>query len=251
MIRGIGTSKGIGIGHALIIDEPQIEAKTEIVSDTAAELRRYENVKKKFIADTQNIIEELKKKLKENDKTSLVLQNQIYLIEDIEMNQQITGFIENEHLCADAAVDRTCSLYADIFASLDSEVMNQRVADIEDLKHRILSMLSGNVTVDLSNLEPDTIIVAKQLHPSVTAAMDTKHVVGIIAEKGGETSHAAILAPDHGQHRRRHLRQVRGLHERRELDEALRRGRLRRHPAGRRSLHERKVQRLLLRHLPR
>ena len=28
MIRGIGTSKGIGIGHALIIDEPQIEAKT-------------------------------------------------------------------------------------------------------------------------------------------------------------------------------------------------------------------------------
>ena len=72
--------------------------------------------------------------------------------------------------------------------------MNQRVADIEDLKHRILSMLSGNVTVDLSNLEPDTIIVAKQLHPSVTAAMDTKHVVGIIAEKGGETSHAAILA---------------------------------------------------------
>lgn len=110
------------------------------------------------------------------------------------MNQQIIGFIENEHLCADAAVDRTCSLYADIFASLDSEVMNQRVADIEDLKHRILSMLSGNVTVDLSNLEPDTIIVAKQLHPSVTAAMDTKHVVGIIAEKGGETSHAAILA---------------------------------------------------------
>ena len=194
MIRGIGTSKGIGIGHALIIDEPQIEAKTEIVSDTAAELRRYENVKKKFIADTQNIIEELKKKLKKNDKTSLVLQNQIYLIEDIEMNQQIIGFIENEHLCADAAVDRTCSLYADIFASLDSEVMNQRVADIEDLKHRILSMLSGNVTVDLSNLEPDTIIVAKQLHPSVTAAMDTKHVVGIIAEKGGETSHAAILA---------------------------------------------------------
>ena len=57
MIRGIGTSKGIGIGHALIIDEPQIEAKTEIVSDTAAELRRYENVKKKFIADTQNIRE--------------------------------------------------------------------------------------------------------------------------------------------------------------------------------------------------
>lgn len=49
MIRGIGTSKGIGIGHALIIDEPQIEAKTEIVSDTAAELRRYENVKRSLL----------------------------------------------------------------------------------------------------------------------------------------------------------------------------------------------------------
>ena len=30
MIRGIGTSKGIGIGHALIIDEPQIEVRLRL-----------------------------------------------------------------------------------------------------------------------------------------------------------------------------------------------------------------------------
>ena len=65
MIRGIGTSKGIGIGHALIIDEPQIEAKTEIVSDTAAELRRYENVKEVYCRYTKynrRIKEKVKKK---------------------------------------------------------------------------------------------------------------------------------------------------------------------------------------------
>lgn len=66
MIRGIGTSKGIGIGHALIIDEPQIEAKTEIVSDTAAELRRYENVKKevycRYTKYNRRIKEKVKKK---------------------------------------------------------------------------------------------------------------------------------------------------------------------------------------------
>lgn len=36
--------------------------------------------------------------------------------------------------------------------------------------------------------------MARELQPSVTALMDTRHVVGIVAEKGGETSHAAILA---------------------------------------------------------
>ena len=63
MIRGIGTSKGIGIGHALIIDEPQIEAKTEIVSDTAAELRRCKKeVYCRYTKYNRRIKEKVKKK---------------------------------------------------------------------------------------------------------------------------------------------------------------------------------------------
>ncbi len=194
MIRGIGTSNGIGIGYVLKVEMPQIDVNHSSVEDADAEKKRYENVRDRFVEETAEIIENLKKKLDENDKTALVLKNQIYLIEDVEMNDGILKLIENEHICAEAAVDATCRMYEEIFSSMDSELMKQRVADIEDLRHRLIALLSGVRQLDLSKLPPDTVIVAKQLQPSLTAAMDTEHVAGIIAEKGGETSHAAILA---------------------------------------------------------
>lgn len=194
MIRGIGTSKGIGIGYALKVETPEIKVKRERAEDAESEKKRYEQAKNRFTEETEAIIERLEKKLKENDKTALVLKNQIYLIEDVEMNEGILGLIEREHLCAEAAVDATCKMYEDIFSAMDSELMNQRVADIEDLRHRIIALLSGVKQLDLSKLPPDTVIVAGQLQPSLAAVMDTEHVAGIIAEHGGETSHAAILA---------------------------------------------------------
>ena len=72
--------------------------------------------------------------------------------------------------------------------------MKQRVADIEDVRDRLICILTGNKNIDLSNLPDNTVIVADELRPSITANMDTGHVAGIVAMKGGETSHAAILA---------------------------------------------------------
>lgn len=194
MIRGIGTSKGIGIGRALLIRTSEVAVKIVRVKDTAAEKRRYAAAREQFIRETEQMIERLRLRLGGKDKTALVLKNQIYLIRDVEMNSGIENLIETEQLCAEAAIEETCSLYGKIFSGMDNETMNQRVADIEDMKTRLLGLLAGVQQPDLSHLEPGTVIVAEELHPSVTALMDTKNIVGIIAEKGGETSHAAILA---------------------------------------------------------
>lgn len=194
MIRGIGTSKGIGIGKALLLQSADISVKVSRVADTKAEKLRFQTVREQFIKETEEIIEKLGKRLGEKDKTALVLKNQIYLIKDPEMNNGIESLIDTKAICAEAAVEETCALYSKIFASMENETMNQRVADIEDMKNRMIGMLQGGHQMDLSHLPPETVIVAKELHPSVTATMDTANIVGIIAEKGGETSHAAILA---------------------------------------------------------
>lgn len=194
MIRGIGTSKGIGMGKALIVDSPELEVRVTQITDVGAEKKRYESAKQEFITETKQMMEELKQRLGEKDKTALILQNQIYLINDAEMDKGIHQLIESRKVCAEAAVEETCALYIKIFAGSDSEAVNQRVADIIDLKNRVIGILMGVKKVDLTHLPEGTIIVAKELQPSVTAVMDTKHVAGIVAEKGGDTSHAAILA---------------------------------------------------------
>ena len=53
MIRGIGTSKGIGMGRALIVESPQMEISVKKIEDTAAEQERYKKAKAQFIEETQ------------------------------------------------------------------------------------------------------------------------------------------------------------------------------------------------------
>ncbi len=48
--------------------------------------------------------------------------------------------------------------------------------------------------MDLSNLPKDTVLVAEELTPSMTACIDKSNVVGFVTEVGSKTSHAAILA---------------------------------------------------------
>ena len=194
MIRGIGTSKGIGMGNAVLVDIKDTEFEVINIEDVNAEKVRFKEAVEEFIKTTQTVIEQLSSKLKDNNNTALVMQNQIYIIKDPEMTQGVNDIIESEKICAEATFDAICNKFIKIFQAMDNEAMNQRVADIEDLRNHVIDILMGVKRVDLTSLKPQTIIVAKELRPSITASMDIDNVVGIIAENGGETSHAAILA---------------------------------------------------------
>ena len=68
MIRGIGTSKGIGIGKALLIDIDNPEIKVVKVEDTQAEKERFKAAVEEFCNTTQAVTDELESKLKGSNK---------------------------------------------------------------------------------------------------------------------------------------------------------------------------------------
>lgn len=70
MIRGIGTSKGIGMGRALIVMKSADGISVKKIEDTAAEQERYKKAKAQFIEETQQMIEQLKQRLGEKDQDS-------------------------------------------------------------------------------------------------------------------------------------------------------------------------------------
>ena len=194
MLRGIGTSKGIGIGKALIIHKCKNAVSRVKIKDTEAEVDKFNEAVEKFIQETNELVDKLSQKLNGDDKNALVLKNQEYLIRDPEFTCGVISAITNDKLNAEAAVEDTCEMLKNIFLSFNNDTMTQRVADIEDMKQRLIAIMQGQKHIDLTKLSDNTVIIADEIHPSMTANMDTEHIAGIISEKGGDTSHASILA---------------------------------------------------------
>ena len=55
-------------------------------------------------------------------------------------------------------------------------------------------LLMGIDDVDISSVPANTVLVARDLTPSMTAGINPANIVGILTEVGGRTSHSAILA---------------------------------------------------------
>ena len=69
----------------------------------------------------------------------------------------------------------------------------ERVADLDEIATRTIAHLSGAEDTDLVLTSP-SIIVAEDLTPADTAALDLNFAIALVVEKGGPTSHTAIVA---------------------------------------------------------
>ncbi|MFM1758008.1 MAG: hypothetical protein RL193_585 [Actinomycetota bacterium] len=69
----------------------------------------------------------------------------------------------------------------------------ERAADLDEICNRLLAKLSGTESEGLV-LNSPTIIVAEDLTPADTAALNLKFALALVVEKGGPTSHTAIVA---------------------------------------------------------
>lgn len=191
ILHGIGASEGIGIGKAVCIHEQNLDYSSVKYGGREAEKERLKKATEKFNEKTTLMAEHIKQQV--GSKESEILTGQIMMLSDPFMTEQINEAIDNG-LCAEAAVDQVCGMYAQMFAGVDNEMMRQRATDVKDIKNRMLSILLGVSQVDISNLPVGSVLIAKDLTPSMTVGLKKENVTGIITETGGKTSHSAILA---------------------------------------------------------
>ena len=186
MYTGIGASAGIGIGSAVIVKEPSLAYDNKAVSDVDAEKQRLTDALDKCIAKTQAMADDMKERV--GEKEAEILEGHVLLLMDPEMTGQMESSIADDKMCAEAAVEKICDYYMQMFAGIDDEMFQQRATDVCDIKTRLLKIL-----LDVEDVE-GTVLVAEDLTPSMTAGINPKNVTGILTEVGGKTSHSAILA---------------------------------------------------------
>ena len=191
-IYGVGAAEGIGIGVAKVVREQKVEVVKKTVSDSEAEVNNFMRVLDITKAETEEISQALEKNA--SAKEAEILFGHIMLMSDPTLVDEIVNRIKGESICAEYVIEEVCNQYAAVFASMDDELMQQRATDMIDIKTRLIKKVLGIENTDLSKLPYGSILVAKDLTPSMTAGLNPDNVLGIVTQFGGKTSHSAILA---------------------------------------------------------
>ncbi|WP_083785795.1 phosphoenolpyruvate--protein phosphotransferase [Nakamurella multipartita] len=89
----------------------------------------------------------------------------------------------------DQAVEGFCSIL-----EMSGGYMAERVTDLRDVRDRIVAQVLGQKPPGLPQMTEPSVVVAADLAPADTATLDLDHVVAIVTELGGPTSHTAIIA---------------------------------------------------------
>ena len=191
MYKGIAASRGIGIGSICRIIEQDLSFETKMVSDVEAEKARFQKAIDDFVEETYAMAEDVKKNI--GEKESEILLGHAVMISDPSMSGEMFSMIDAGQ-CAEAALTGVCDMFYGIFSTMDDEMMKQRASDIADVKVSILKKLLGVKDIEISKVPKGTVLVCKDLTPSMTSQIVKENVAGIITEVGGPTSHSAILA---------------------------------------------------------
>lgn len=192
MYKGIAGSEGIGIGKVVLIEEHEINIENRKVEDTDAEIARLQTAIEKFVADTNTMADKMDETVGKKDAD--ILRGHILMLQDPMIEEQVSALILSSHISAEMAIDQVLEQTAAMFAEIPDELLQQRATDFRDIKTRMVKILLGIEEVDISQVPAGTVLVARDLTPSMTAGINPDNIDGILTEVGGRTSHSAILA---------------------------------------------------------
>ncbi|TNM47185.1 phosphoenolpyruvate--protein phosphotransferase [Nocardioides albidus] len=92
-----------------------------------------------------------------------------------------------------SAVDRAVEQFVTVFTGMGG-LMAERVTDLRDIRTRVVARLVGEPEPGVTLPEEPVVLVATDLAPADTAGLDPALVLALVTERGGPTSHTAIIA---------------------------------------------------------
>lgn len=192
--KGNPVSEGIAVGKAYLYQPyvPQV-TEGEISEDQApAAVARYEELLEGAKQELAAIRERLEK-AGDGDKAKIFTAHQDILF-DVAMDEEIRDKITYDFMTPEWAIHKVYEKFIKILNKAKDDLIRERVADMRDVKNRLLRIAAGVPEKNLAALGEPVIVVAHDLLPSDTATLDRKNVLALVTEIGGATSHSAIIA---------------------------------------------------------
>ncbi|GAA1134469.1 phosphoenolpyruvate--protein phosphotransferase [Microbacterium natoriense] len=115
------------------------------------------------------------------------------LASDPELVSEASALVRTKGRTAARAVWETASAHEKGLAALGGR-MAERAADIRDVRDRIIAEILEVEMPGVPQRDEPFVLVATDLAPADTAALDGGRCVALVTEQGGPTSHTAIIA---------------------------------------------------------
>jgi phosphoenolpyruvate-protein phosphotransferase len=189
LITGVAASSGLAVGEVCQVRHVEIQVK-ELGGAPDRERRLLDDA----IDKAAGQLEALRAQLhghKEQEKAAIFAAHS-ELLEDPDLIEIATSAIAKGKSAA-FAWKSAVKAHADRLASLRNQLLAQRANDLRDVGERVLEILTG-IKRKAPSYPANAVLIAEDLTPSDTAAMERGKVMGFATVRGGATSHVAILA---------------------------------------------------------
>jgi len=193
-ISGNPVTSGIEIGYAFLFQSKENQIFKESISrnNVDSEEVRFLNGVKESQSQLKKISKSLEKKL--GKESALIIETQYLLLKDKELLDSIIAIIRNKFVKSEWAIKQIEKKYIELFSNIPDLAFQEKRNDISDILNRIINNLKSN-KIKLNTDNNNIILIADDIPPSIAATLITKKkILGLILEKGCETSHSVILA---------------------------------------------------------
>jgi phosphocarrier protein FPr len=189
LLVGVPCSPGLAVGQVFQVRRGMIE-----VTEDGAGVEIERGKLSAAIETAKGQLEALRAQLnaKADPAKAAIFAAHEELIEDPDLLEIVDSAIAKGK-SADFGWKKAFTTHADRLAALRNPLLAQRANDLRDVGLRVLGILTGKKT-KAPDYPPNTILIAEDLTPSDTAALDRTRVMGFATTRGGATSHGAILA---------------------------------------------------------
>jgi len=202
VFQGIPLSGGVALGRARmqsVASSVEPAALSIQLEEKEPECARLLRAVQRASQSLDHVIADVSNKIGRSE--SLIFKVQKAILDDPALIGQVTEKIETQSLSAEASLVEVLGFYEDRISEMDDEYIRDRGSDLAEVCRRVLDELRAESTpVQMTEHQAAAlsakgeVIVADQLTPSMTIDVDPDRIVALVSERGGRTSHAAILA---------------------------------------------------------
>ncbi len=189
-VAGIAAAPGIVIGKAHLFHKEVLAVSDQDIIDVEEAIENFREALGKAKKELTKIFDLAHEKM--GPERSGIFSAQLMILDDPVLQECIERRIRTEKKHPDFIVQNEITKYQDLMIVANEDYLKERALDIEDIKNRIIRNLQKKRLQ--SRITPGVIVVSEGLTPADTLLFSKWDTKAYVTDRGGLTSHAAILA---------------------------------------------------------